>query len=364
MIAAVLIFTTLFLTVLTMFSSTHFERWWIRGTDFPRLQFTFLGIILLLTSLFLLNLSLASSWIIIITVSLCTIYHLIWIMPYTKLYPHQVLQTNRKDPLNTISVLVANVLQTNDCFSNFLRIIQEKNPLVFVTLETNKIWQKHLDQLEVKYPYSVKCPKENFYGMHVYSQLPLIDSEIQFLEVDDIPSIHTAVKLRSGQFVSLHFMHPIPPRPGQTGESSQRDAELLVVGKTLIKRERPVIVSGDLNDVAWSKTTRLFLKTSHLLDPRIGRGMYNSFNAFYWFLRWPLDHLFHSDHFTLSRIERLSRFGSDHFPVFIELVYDESKRDLQRLPSPDEEEKKLAKQKISSERVEVKDVHSPSKSAQ
>lgn len=364
MIAAVLIFATLFLVVFTIFSSTHFERWWIRGADFPRLQFASLGIVTLFLEITFLDFTQTSTWIIILSVSLSTIYHLAWIIPYTRLYPHQVLTTEKKDPNNTISILVANVLQTNDCFSRLVRIIKDKDPIIFVTLETNKTWQKHLDQLEDLYPHSVKCPLENLYGMHVYSKLPLVDPQVQYLEVEDVPSIHTSVKLPSGQIIVLHFMHPIPPRPAQTGESSQRDAELLVVGKTLIKRDQPVIVSGDMNDVAWSKTTRLFLKISHLLDPRIGRGMFNSFNAFYWFCRWPLDHLFHSDHFTLSKIERLPKFGSDHFPVFIELVYDESKRDLQKVPFADQDEKKLASDKISTVKAEVEDVHSPSSSNQ
>ncbi len=42
----------------------------------------------------------------------------------------------------------------------------------------------------------------------------------------------------------------------------------------------------------------------------------------YWFIRWPLDHLFHSDHFTLSRIFRLRGLGPDHFALFTELVLE------------------------------------------
>lgn len=51
--------------------------------------------------------------------------------------------------------------------------------------------------------------------------------------------------------------------------------------------------------------------------------MYNSFNARVPVLRFPLDHIFHSEHFRLVRLERLGKFGSDHFPLFIELSYQD-----------------------------------------
>ncbi len=77
---------------------------------------------------------------------------------------------------------------------------------------------------------------------------------------------------------------------------------------------------GDLNDVAWSRTTSLFQKTSKLLDPRRGRGMYNTFHASLPFLRWPLDHFFVSSQFRLVdlRVERSVR--ADHFPISLSVV--------------------------------------------
>ena len=49
--------------------------------------------------------------------------------------------------------------------------------------------------------------------------------------------------------------------------------------------------------------------------------MFNTFHAEYPFLRWPLDHVFQSSHFTLVSIERMPPIGSDHFALLTELEY-------------------------------------------
>ena len=111
--------------------------------------------------------------------------------------------------------------------------------------------------------------------------------------------------------------------------------------------------------MAWSETTRLFRKISGLLDPRVGRGMFNTFHAEYWFLRWPLDHLFHSDHFTLSRLCRLRSFGSDHFALFTELIFDLKRNVQQNSLDADEDDRAWARDKAKDQGVSKKDVLKP-----
>jgi len=68
------------------------------------------------------------------------------------------------------------------------------------------------------------------------------------------------------------------------------------------------------------------MQISGFLDPRKGRGFYNTFHASYFFMRWPLDHLFHSPGFKVKRIKRLAKYGSDHFALLTELVFENAKQ--------------------------------------
>src|SRR5690606_16925108 len=117
-----------------------------------------------------------------------------------------------------------------------------------------------------------------------------------------------------------------------------RNAELYLVGMELRESGLPGVVAGDMNDVAWSSTTRLFQKVSRTLDPRIGRGFYNTFHARHPWLRYSLDHIFHTPDFTLSELRRLEYFGSDHFPMLVRLFLDPQGPAEQAPPTLDSED--------------------------
>lgn len=338
---------TALLVLLTLLPLSRAETWWIRGGDFPRLQFFAAGLLLAILQLVLLDLAQAASWLLITAVTACMLWQAWWIWPYTYLHRKEVKAATHPGQDHRIRIMIANVLMSNRNAPRLLEIVTAANPDVLVTLETDRWWEAQLAVLETDHPHTLKCPLDNKYGMHLYSRLPLTDAHIRFLIEPDHPSMHALVTLRSGQRIRLHCLHPAPPSPTENDSSIQRDAELILVGKQVANASLPVLVTGDLNDVAWSATTRLFRKISGLLDPRIGRGMFNSFHAAHVFLRWPLDHLFHSRDFTLGAIHRLPRFGSDHFPILVELALEPEQSAQQQGLEADQEERAWAEEKLT-----------------
>ncbi|MBX3268572.1 MAG: endonuclease, partial [Acidobacteria bacterium] len=84
-----------------------------------------------------------------------------------------------------------------------------------------------------------------------------------------------------------------------------------------------------------------------LLDPRIGRGFFHTFHATIPLLKFPLDHLFHSNHFRLVDFRCLERFGSDHLPVFIKLSLEHDAKHVQEEPEPTNGEAAEAEETIA-----------------
>lgn len=322
------VFATAVMLLLTLVPLSRRKDWWVRGLDFPRLQLFAATALLLVVDLVVAFAAGWEGWWVPVTAAGCLAYHAWWITPYTRCFPLEVKDAPA-DGGTVLRVLVSNVLMSNRDAPALLRLVAEHRPHVLVTLESDAWWQQQLETLSAEYPFSLRCPLDNRYGMHVYARLPLEDGRVEFLVQDDVPSMRAGIRLPGGQLVQAHFVHPAPPSPTENGESTERDAELLIVAQRVADLAAPVVVTGDLNDVAWSRTTRRFRRRSRLLDPRVGRGMFNTFHAGHWFLRWPLDHIFHSDHFTLRSIRRLPSMGSDHFPLLTELVLTPERQDEQ-----------------------------------
>ena len=215
-----------------------------------------------------------------------------------------------------VSVLVANIFMENRQAEAIKQLIEEEQPDIALILEIDGWWSEALRETRERYRVVINEPLDNTYGLLFMTQLASDNIELRHLSSPNIPSIRASLRLPSGKPFTFTGLHPEPPRIGQ--DTDLRDHELTVVAREIRDEGGSNIVGGDLNDVAWSHTTRLFKRLSQMLDPRRGRGLYASYHADYAVLRWPLDHLFATADFQINRLAVLSHIGSDHFPVLAE----------------------------------------------
>jgi endonuclease/exonuclease/phosphatase (EEP) superfamily protein YafD len=307
----------LFLAVITVLPWVPVAHGLVRSADFPRQQALVLAVFLLLFSGAWLR---ESEWFwglqaLLGAVGLVQAWNVI---AFTPLWPKQSKTFDpAEDHGQPLRLVAANVKMSNRRYGHFIEQIAVADPDILVLMEVDDGWLEGLAGALERYPYSALRPQDNAYGMALFSKFPLEDVSIQCLLIDRVPSIIATVVM-DGQRFRLYSLHPEPPMP-YTG-SEGRDGETGLVALMVRKETLPVIVTGDLNDVAWSGTTRRFRKISGLLDPRIGRRIFSTFDARIPLIRWPLDHLFHSAEFRIVAMHRLKPGGSDHFPVMFDLV--------------------------------------------
>lgn len=221
------------------------------------------------------------------------------------------------------SLLIANVKMSNREAEPLVELIQARNPDILLAMETNSWWDEQLSSTEQRYPYKKEVVNDMSYGMILYSRLPLRNVEVHYLQNENVPSFSAVATLSSGQDFVLHTVHPVPPTrferlPDNEGE---REVAMLKVGEAVAKTDLPAVVAGDFNDVAWAATDRLSGSEDLLHDVRAGRGLYNTFDANNFLMRWPLDHVLVTEGWSVAELERLPNIGSDHFPLYVELAW-------------------------------------------
>lgn len=318
-----------------------------RVFEFPRLQSAWIsGVTLVLILAFLPW----AGWVLVFAAMLAAAFLIqAWhIARFTPLWSRRSYAFDgEKETASIVRLLVANVKMSNRDYGPLQKLVAETSPDIAVFIEVDDDWIEALESAIRGYDHRMSFAQDNGYGMLLVSHFPLRDDEIQFLLNPEVPSFDMRIDHPDGGAFRLLAVHPEPPVANH--DTIGRDAELSRIAELVRGDDEPVIVTGDLNDVAWSRTTRRFLRVSRLLDPREGRGHYNSFDARFWFLRWPLDHIFHSPHFKLAQIKRLDHIGSDHFPMYYELALTDQERPRRETDAADEQDMEEVEELVETE---------------
>jgi endonuclease/exonuclease/phosphatase (EEP) superfamily protein YafD len=217
----------------------------------------------------------------------------------------------------TLRLLLVNVRSENIHASRVLDVVEKTAPDVVLLQETTTWWMDELEKLGINYPHSVSEPREDNFGIALFSRLPLERAEIVYLGDAEVPSIDVEFLLGE-QRVLLVGTHPVPP--ASPSYFKLRNGQLRAVGIRVLSWPGPAIVLGDLNTTPYSPVFIDLLRVSRLRDTADNFRVQGTWPSTLPPLRIPLDHCLVSSNFIVLHRQIGHNVGSDHLPLSVTLA--------------------------------------------
>ncbi|MCQ0987366.1 endonuclease/exonuclease/phosphatase family protein [Jiella marina] len=331
---ASLVLSAVFLAAISLLPLIETNIWWIRYLDFVRLQAA-IALLIILAAAGLLQ-AWHSRWG-ALAMALCAIalgFQLYKLYPYAPVVTPMAVKAETCPEGRSFSVMVSNVQKGNRNFEAFADVVRNADPDILLALETDEWWDDKLKVFADRFPETIQSiPQEaEYFGLHLMSKYPLSDPEIEFFFAERTPSVRAEVQLPDGTF-TLFGIHPRPPLYFDQ-PSALRDGTMAKMALAAAEADRPMVVAGDFNAVSWERIFRRAMRVGGLLDPRVGRGLFPTYDATNPAMAWPLDHILFQDAIGLQTFRKLPAVGSDHYPVMAELCLSSGLADRQHAPSP------------------------------
>jgi endonuclease/exonuclease/phosphatase (EEP) superfamily protein YafD len=215
-----------------------------------------------------------------------------------------------------LRVLLVNVDTSNRHYDWVNALIREKDPDLLVLEEVDERWLNELKQLSGGYPHAITAPRDDNFGIALFSKRQLLRSNVVYLGEAEVPSVEVEIQV-STKRVTIVGTHPLPP--GSREYARLRNEQLAALAKFLADRTRPIILLGDLNATPWSVQFKRLVRATGLSDSSQGRGLHATWPANFFPLRIPIDHCLVSSDLTVLNKQVGRKVGSDHLPVIVEL---------------------------------------------
>lgn len=229
-----------------------------------------------------------------------------------------VLEANAADGSVSIKLLVVNIHLDNRDYGRLLALIERESPDVVGIIELTPHAAGALAVLGQRYPASRVEPREDPFGIGVWSRLPQTRIDLVSMPPIDLPALQ--LHWSDPRRASLWLVHPYPPIGGSA--SSWRDAQLNYTAE-LIRGDADAVVAGDLNATPWSAAYRHLRHLAGLSDSSAAGWPWPTwFGPSSWSVVFavPIDHVLHGAGWR-TRSHRLGPdIGSDHRPLIVELV--------------------------------------------
>ena len=148
------------------------QHWIFRVLEFARFQVAILQLVVLVLGLLFFTPKTLIFWATAAVTLALIVNHVVILIPYTVIYKRKPVQKISKNP-DLISIISVNVYQFSKDYQQLIDLINEIQPDILLTMESNQAWEDALTVIENDYPNFKKVPLENTYGMHFYSKLKI-----------------------------------------------------------------------------------------------------------------------------------------------------------------------------------------------
>lgn len=220
---------------------------------------------------------------------------------------------------NTVRVLLTNVLSRNRESAELMRMIQEANPDIICSQETDDFWYAEFQRLKDTYPHHHAVPRPDNFGIGLWSKFPLLEASTLELGDSTVPTIFVKLDIH-GTTVNLLCLHTLPPLLKDYAET--RNLQLADVPGLVEEHGAPFLLVGDLNASLWSPYVKDIRDIAGLRDAREGFGIFPTWPANVPLIPapCPIDQILVSPEIEVTNFERGPFVGSDHYPVWADVI--------------------------------------------
>jgi endonuclease/exonuclease/phosphatase (EEP) superfamily protein YafD len=231
------------------------------------------------------------------------------------IYQYLLPSSSANPPPSALRVVSANVLSNNRKTDALLGIIEQESPDVVLILEYTTDWAKRLTPLASSYPHRIELPRSGNFGIALFSRLPIEESrELSLLGYAAV-DVDIVVDKKIVRIVGVHLQ---PPTSGE--RARRRNEQLEELAEDLSSQTGRIVVVGDFNLTPYSPWFQRFLDVTALKSTFVGHGPGMTWPTRLPLLGIPIDHCFVSQTLEVSDYRRLPEFGSDHFPIVVDLA--------------------------------------------
>ena len=217
----------------------------------------------------------------------------------------------------SLKVVYANVLTQNTGYAELLQWIEEEQPDVIALLEFSQEWKDALDPALSAWPHRQSRPRDDNFGIAVYSRFPLAGVTWPVLTPTGSTSLFANIRW-SDLEVPFMLVHPYPPiRRYSSATARAQMGEL--VQRAEVSQDLALLV-GDLNATPWSHSSRQ-LQATPLRSARLGFGVLPTWPANLPIIfRIPIDTIQTGSRWQVQDLRVGPNFGSDHLPLVARLT--------------------------------------------